>query len=67
MSDSVKLGLLRAGMILITIIGAVYVFVTINSIREDNVNILQIIVALLIVAALVRMNRWWFHKSGTRL
>jgi O-antigen/teichoic acid export membrane protein len=67
MSDTVKLALLRTAMILVTIIGAVYVFVVINNAREGDVDTLQIVMAALIVVGLMRMNRWWFRKSGTRL
>jgi Na+/citrate or Na+/malate symporter len=67
MSDSAKLALLRTAMILVTIAGAVYVFFAINNAREGNVDFLQLTIAALIVLALIRMNRWWFRKSGTRL
>jgi heme/copper-type cytochrome/quinol oxidase subunit 4 len=67
MSDAMKLTLLRVAMILVTIAGAVYVFLAINNAREGNVDFLQLTIAVLIVLALIRLNRWWFRKSGTRL
>lgn len=67
MSDTAKIALLRTAMIIVTILGAVYVFVTINNIRDGTADILQIIISVLIIAGLIRMNRWWFRKSGTRL
>jgi hypothetical protein len=67
MSDMVKLSLLRMVMILVTIIGAVYVFGVINNVRQGDAEFYQIILGVAVVVALVWMNRWWFRKSGTRL
>jgi hypothetical protein len=67
MSDKVKFALLRSAMIVITIFGAVYVFVVINNARQGDPDIVQIITGFMVVAALVWMNRWWIRRSGTRL
>jgi hypothetical protein len=66
-SDRGKLSLLRVAMILITIIGSVYVFSVLSSLRDGNVEPVRLIVAVVVVIALVWMNRWWFRQSGTRI
>jgi hypothetical protein len=67
MSDKVTFALLRSAMIVITIVGAVYVFVVINNVRQGDPDITQIITGFMVIAALVWMNRWWLRRSGTRL
>ncbi len=67
MSEMVKLSLLRSAMIVVTIIGAVYVFGVIRDVRHREADLLQIVLGILIVLALVWMNRWWFRRTGSRI
>ncbi|TVR74103.1 MAG: hypothetical protein EA415_06510 [Sphaerobacteraceae bacterium] len=67
MSDRAKLVLLRTAMLLLSIIGAVYVFSVIMSVRDGTATLLQIILGVIIAGALIQMNRWWLQYSGTRL
>ncbi len=67
MSDRARLVLLRTAMLLLSIIGAVYVFSVIMSVRDGTATLLQIILGVIIAGALIQMNRWWLQYSGTRL
>ena len=67
MSDRVRMLLLRTAMLLLSIIGAVYVFSVIMSVRDGTATLLQIILGVVIAGSLILMNRWWLQYSGTRL
>ncbi len=67
MSDLIKHSLLRSALIIISIAGALYVFGVVHTVREGTASIWQIVLAILVVAALVLLNRWWFRRSGTRI
>jgi hypothetical protein len=67
MSDRVKHTLLRLAMILVTIAGAVYVFSVITQARGGDAEPGRIMLALVVVGALVWLNRWWFRRTGSRI
>jgi hypothetical protein len=67
MSDRFRLTLLRSGMIVLSIIGAVFVFSVLMNIRDNTATAPQIILGVVIAGLLIWMNRWWLQQSGERL
>ena len=67
MSDTLREALIRTGIILITIPGAVFVFFVINDLREGTFQPVPVITAVLTIIALVWLNRWWYQRTGTRI
>jgi hypothetical protein len=67
MSDRAKLILLRSAMVLLSVIGAVFVFSVLMSLRDGTATIPQVVLGAIIAGALILMNRWWLRYSGTRL
>lgn len=67
MSDRAKLTLTRSAMILLSVIGAVFVFSVLMSLRDGTATVPQVVLGLVIAGALILMNRWWLQYSGTRL
>ena len=67
MSSTLREALIRTGVVLLSIFGAVFVFFVINDVREGTFNLIAVITAILTVIALVWLNRWWYQRTGTRI
>ncbi len=67
MSDTLREALIRTGLVLITIVGAVFVFFVINDMRDGTFRPIPVVTAILTVIALVWLNRWWYARTGTRI
>lgn len=67
MPELLKRSLMRAALISITIVGAVFVMGVIFNLREGTAASWQVVVGILIVAVLVLLNRWWYRQTGSRI